>query len=392
MCIRRLGYSYVAGVMASFEKKRKRDDTEEEEEEDSFLDRRYVPHEALCDSNEGVWAARQDDGRRGAKLSRDAYTVGWICALHIELAAAKAMLDEVHESLPNTLSDSNAYTLGRIGKHNVVMACLPTDSYGTNHAAIVGANMNASFPSLLVRLMVGVGGGAPGKVDLRLGDVVVGAWTVQYDLGKKVQGGHFQPTGNPCHPPLALRTVVADLRADHERMPSKIPTILSEMLAPNPLMNHYTHPGLHQDRLFDSTYDHDTCAMSCASCDTSKLTERPARATTDPKIHHGGIASANQVMKHGETRDRLARELNIVCFEMEAAGLMDSFPCLVIRGICDYADSHKNKQWQEYAAATAAAYAKELLSVVSPAEVQRPLFAATPSAVSSAAMASTTGK
>lgn len=49
---------------------------------------------------------------------------------------------------------------------------------------------------------------------------------------------------------------------------------------------------------------------------------------------------------------------------MEAAGLMDNFPCLVIRGICDYSDSHKNKRWQEYAAATAAAYAKELLSVV----------------------------
>lgn len=55
---------------------------------------------------------------------------------------------------------------------------------------------------------------------------------------------------------------------------------------------------------------------------------------------------------------------DIICVEMEAAGLMDSFPCLVIRGICDYADSHKNKKWQPYAAATAAAYMKELLSVI----------------------------
>jgi nucleoside phosphorylase len=80
--------------------------------------------------------------------------------------------------------------------------------------------------------------------------------------------------------------------------------------------------------------------------------------------HYGLIASGNQVMRHGQTRDRLARELGILCFEMEAAGLMDNFPCLVVRGICDYADSHKNKQWQEYAAATAAAYAKELLSLI----------------------------
>lgn len=71
-----------------------------------------------------------------------------------------------------------------------------------------------------------------------------------------------------------------------------------------------------------------------------------------------------QVMKHGMTRDRLAEKHGILCFEMEAAGLMNLLPCLVIRGICNYSDSHKNKKWQGYAALTAAAYAKELLSVV----------------------------
>jgi nucleoside phosphorylase len=76
-------------------------------------------------------------------------------------------------------------------------------------------------------------------------------------------------------------------------------------------------------------------------------------------------------MKHGVTRDQFARELGILCFEMEAAGLMDNFPCLVIRGICDYADSHKSKEWQEYAAATAAAYAKEILSVIPPGLVAK---------------------
>ncbi|TID05058.1 putative ankyrin repeat protein [Colletotrichum higginsianum] len=69
-------------------------------------------------------------------------------------------------------------------------------------------------------------------------------------------------------------------------------------------------------------------------------------------------------MKHGTTRDLIAKELSVLCFEMEAAGLMDKFPSLVIRGICDYADSHKTKEWQPYAAATAAAYAKELLSFI----------------------------
>ena len=91
---------------------------------------------------------------------------------------------------------------------------------------------------------------------------------------------------------------------------------------------------------------------------------REPRLSEDPLIHYGLIASGDQVMRHGATRERLRKELNVLCFEMEAAGLMDDFPCLVVRGICDYADSHKNKRWQGFAAATAAAYAKELLSVI----------------------------
>ena len=50
---------------------------------------------------------------------------------------------------------------------------------------------------------------------------------------------------------------------------------------------------------------------------------------------------------------------------------MDNFPCLVIRGICNYSDTHKNKNWQPYAAATAAAYAKELLWVIAPVQVEK---------------------
>jgi nucleoside phosphorylase len=81
-------------------------------------------------------------------------------------------------------------------------------------------------------------------------------------------------------------------------------------------------------------------------------------------------------MRHGKTRERWRRESDVLCFEMEAAGLMNSFPCLVIRGICDYADSHKNKRWQEYAAATAAAYVKELLYVIPSDQVARTQTAA----------------
>ena len=305
------------------------------------------------------------------RLSHDDYQVGWICALHIEIAAAQAMLDELHVCLPKNPNDCNTYTFGSIGQHNIVIACLPTDRYDTNNAAPVASNMSRSFPSIRTRLMVGIGGGVPGKTDMRLGDIVVGNKVVQYDIGKIVRDGHFQRTGIPYKPPLELMTAVAKLRADHELKPSKIPSILADMLDRHPSMTKYTHRGPLQDCLFDNTYDHDESMDSCVECDRSKLVERQVRSHNNPKIYYGLIASGNQDMKHGETRDRLAQVSDIRCFEMEAAGLMDNFPCLVIRGICDYSDSHKNKQWQEYAAATAAAYAKELLSVIPPQDIQK---------------------
>ncbi|KAF5024639.1 hypothetical protein F66182_3261 [Fusarium sp. NRRL 66182] len=307
--------------------------------------------------------SHQDEGVP-LQLSPQSYTVGWICALPIELAAAKALLDHVHDSLAISADDSNAYTLGDMCGHNVVMACLPARQYGNNNAATVANNMRRSFPSIRLGFMVGVGGGVPGRADIRLGDVVVSDQVVQYDLGKTIQDGQFQRTGTPVKPPPALMTAVSKLEANHALAPSEIPGILSHMIEKHTLMTEYTRHGKLQDHLFDSTYDHTDSTAGCDFCSSSRLIRRPTRPSMDPKIHHGVIASGNQVIKHGRTRDRLAQELGALCFEMEAAGVMDHFPCLVVRGICDYSDSHKNKQWQKYAAATAAAYTKELLSVI----------------------------
>ena len=115
--------------------------------------------------------------------------------------------------------------------------------------------------------------------------------------------------------------------------------------------------------LYSDTYSHRSGKYDCRDCDLRHVVQRQPRDTS-PSIHYGTIGSANQVVKDAVTRERLRHQFGIICVEMEAAGLMDDFPCLVIRGICDYADSHKNKRWQPYAAATAAAYAKELLAII----------------------------
>jgi len=92
------------------------------------------------------------------------YTVGWICALSTEHVAAQVFLDEKHER-PEFVStnDNNYYTLGKIGKHNAVIAVLPDGEYGTSSAASLARDMLHSFPNIRIGLMVGIGGGAPSQ-------------------------------------------------------------------------------------------------------------------------------------------------------------------------------------------------------------------------------------
>lgn len=306
-------------------------------------------------------------------LQNESYTIAWICALPIEMAAANTMLDGIHPSLPSNAKDSNSYILGNIGRHNIVLACLPANHYGTNSAAVVANNLIRTFPSIRIGLMVGIGGGVPGGVDVRLGDIVVGYNVVQHDLGKVIQGSRVHRTGTPKSPPSNLLAALSKLRAIHESKPSRVPDFLQQMIIKHPKMTKYSCPSSSQDRLFLATYSHSPERANCDNCDTSMLVYRPPRMDNHPVIHYGNVASGNQVMKDAISRDEIAQELNVICFEMEAAGLVDALPCLVIRGICDYSDSHKNKQWQEYAAATAAAYAKELLIEAIPVAVMEPL-------------------
>lgn len=308
------------------------------------------------------------------KFTHQDYTVGWICALPIEYAASTAMFDSIHASLPNRRHDNNTYTLGHIGPHNIVAACLPSGEYGNNSATRVATQMQGSFESIRFGLMVGIGGGIPSeKNDIRLGDIVVSKRTkkkfsgvLQFDYGKTGAGGKFEYTTSLNKPAPGLLTMLSKLEAVHERRGNRISEYLSAMVKNHPRMGpEYTYQGQEHDVLFEAEYEHVGSGDTCKNCDSGRQIGRPARDGNGPIIHYGLIASGNQVIKHAITRDKLREELDgILCFEMEAAGLMDHFPCLVIRGICDYADSHKNKRWQRYAAATAAACAKELLTII----------------------------
>ncbi|KAG7402908.1 Ankyrin repeat domain-containing protein 50 [Fusarium oxysporum f. sp. rapae] len=312
------------------------------------------------------------------------YTVGWICAVTTEFVAARAFFDEKHDQLEIIAdNDSNNYALGRIGKHNVVMAALPKSEYGTTSAATVARDMLRSFPNIRFGLMVGIGGGAPSaKHDIRLGDVVVSTRSngkggvFQYDYGKAIQEHAFVATGSLNQPPQLLLTALSSLEAEYELEGHQLSAHIDRALEQWPrLRQKYSRPPLDSDRLYRPDVVHPDSSKECGdvcSNDPACLVYRKERGEQedDPAIHYGLVASANQLMKDALARDKLAASLDVLCFEMEAAGLMNHFPCLVIRGICDYSDSHKNKEWQGFAAMMAAAYAKDLLYQIPPNKVE----------------------
>ena len=305
------------------------------------------------------------------RLRREEYTVGWVCAIPVELAAAQKMLDEEHDDLEHDGHDSNLYALGRVGGHNVVLACLPAGQTGLGSAAVLATQLKTTFKWIRFGLMVGIGGGVPGQHDIRLGDVVVSqpyqghCGVIQYDFGKATPTG-FERTGFLNSPPQLLLSGVSRMRANHLLQRSR----LFEYVTQAQDIPSFRRENAGPDILYQSSYNH-VGANSGENCSFEMVVDRLPRQK-EIEVHYGTIASGNQVMRDAKTRDEISKEFGgVLCFEMEAAGLMNNFPCLVIRGICDYSDSHKNKKWQPYAALTAAACAKELLSVIPPADVAK---------------------
>ncbi|KAK4071765.1 uncharacterized protein Triagg1_6003 [Trichoderma aggressivum f. europaeum] len=336
-----------------------------------------------------------------ARKTHDDYTIGWVATLGFGVSVFRALLDEEHESLPQDDRDDNSYVLGRMGSHNVVLA-YPGESKTALGAEIL-SHMAYSFPKIQLRLIVGVGGGAPQpiqsdpKKDIRLGDVVVGFpngdnnCVVQWEKSTGEEGSFVAK----CHlhgPPPVLINAIKALQSAHQAENGNMQQYIDQVLqSTSPGMETIKHPGFERDRLFRSGYMHkggeQKSADVCAACDKGQIIQRTPREPSHVMVHYGQIASSNKVMKTSKKRDSLRKEWGVLCFEMEAAGLTDEFPFLLIRGVCDYSDSHKDKKWRSFASLTAAAYAKDLLMVLPSQE-----DGAMPLAVGSAGEESQVGK
>ncbi|UKZ51739.1 hypothetical protein TrVGV298_005502 [Trichoderma virens] len=272
-----------------------------------------------------------------AELDPRLYTVAWIAPLEIEAQAALHLLDNRHQGrFPLAPGDDYVFQAGDACGHNIIIATLPAgEVYGTRSAAALATQVKRFFPNLWFGLLVGVAAGLPNllrspPLDIRLGDVLVGltvgdnAGLIDYELGKETGTNGFQLL-RAGHALAKTETVVR----------SAIGSI--KLRAPND-SNDILHPVVRE--------------------------QRPHSKRN--RVWYGSIGSGDKLMKNAQKRNELRDKYNIIGLEMEAAGTMDQIPVGVIRGVCDYGDEHKNDEWQPYAAAMAACYARAVLAEIRP--------------------------
>ncbi|GJD01407.1 pfs domain-containing protein [Colletotrichum higginsianum] len=267
---------------------------------------------------------------------------------------------------------------------------------GRSYSATAAAYCKASFPGIGVALLVGICGGVPtataiGIPAIVLGDVIISEGVVSLDFGRQYPDVFLRKDGMMDvlgRPPPVIRANLAKLQTRHDR--KSLNETISKYL--NALEDEFgdgiLYPGTTEDKLFEGNYQHKhdasfgclicndktkhnsvcenarTSTCDELNCDNTRLVPRERLSNVDtvqPIVHFGLVASGDQVMKSGEHRDQIAAREGVIAFEMEAAGAWEHFSCVIIKGVCDYADSHKHKKWQNYAAATAAACMKAFL-------------------------------
>ena len=302
----------------------------------------------------------------------------------VELLPARLMLDEEHLTPTyNTYFDENTYIFGAINGHAVVIATCPQGATGNVNAGRLTGPMFKSFPNIRIAVLVGIGGGIPRPEtpddplkDVHLGDVIVG-WPgdqkpacVYHDRGRLKVDRQFEIVGTMQDPDWRLTTALGILASDHELDQTRFDDQLARLLR-HKKHKKFAHPGLEFDRLYKPAYHHSgSYGNKCKSCDPNELVQRPHRREDDKHtlvFHQGRIATGNAVIQDGEIRDQIgAKCYGALCVEMEAAGVDVNRRCLVIRGISDYADSHKNDIWRSHAAGNAAAFTRELLCRIQP--------------------------
>ncbi|EHK26865.1 uncharacterized protein TRIVIDRAFT_187852 [Trichoderma virens Gv29-8] len=357
--------------------------------------------------------------RHHQPLSREEFTTAIICALPLEYDAVCLVFDEFWDEdgdpYGTAPGDINTYTTGRIGDQNVVLTLL--QRMGKASAASAVVSMRLSYTGLRQAFLVGICGGVPNtqdRTEIMLGDVVISKMIVQYDFGKKYPDRFVRKytTTEAQRSDIQGFVVMAETMRGRNKLrqqASKFLSRLQDNATEQECGAKYVYPGIAKDELFEPSYrhkHHESPSCICKECNeltspvcdealtascnelgcNSRFLVQRARSINNksreqntnmpngmrmPAIHVGSVASGDTVMKSGVDRDTIARKDGVIAFEMEAAGIWEEIPCLLVKGVSDYADSHKHSEWQHFAAATAAATMSALLMSYSEKEKTR---------------------
>ncbi|KAK7418712.1 hypothetical protein QQX98_003730 [Neonectria punicea] len=335
--------------------------------------------------------------------SRADFQIAIICALPAEYDAIFDSLDERWDDLGTAPGDPHRYVTGLLGHLPIVLLLLP--GMGKVNAASAAASLRSSYNNLKWALLVGICGAVPqaSGTEILLGDVIISTHVIQYDFGRQysdelVPKKTIQDTlGRPTKE-IRILNALLETRSSRHALEQRTAQFLQQLqtkVSETRYRGVYDYPGAAKDKCFKSGYRHKhqdpkDCSIceasssyldpvcraalseSCADlkcCDAEldtrghrfqekrRLEQQGNISAQDPAVHLGGIASGDTVMKSAGHRDRISQAHGVIAFEMEGAGVCDEISCIVVKGVCDYADSHKQKNWQNFAAATAAAAA-----------------------------------
>lgn len=327
-----------------------------------------------------------------APIDRDGFEIAIVCALKLERDAIEALMDvdfkDRGRAYGKASQDRNTYTTGLLGGKAVVLAY--PGAMGVLNAATVASDMRHSFKNIKLGLVVGVAGGAPrtpNGSDILLGDVVISTAVIQYDFGRQYPDSFKRKRGVESTLGRASAEVANFLAfLEGDRVTNRMTAKMNRYNRNAVFTSKFAHPGIDHDHLYPSEYRHKhhdpqmcltcrdcyrwndpVCAVAESAgceelgCDNTMVIYRHSQASRPAQIHFGRFASGNGVIRSAFHRDKLAAKEEVSAFEMEGAGTWDQMPTLIVKSICDYADSHKDKLWQGFAAITAASCAKAIL-------------------------------
>lgn len=306
------------------------------------------------------------------------YTIGWICSNSKTLSLAVAMLDERYAYPTAPINASYTYIKGSISHHNIVISCPRIEDSIEDPTKRLNPNdLRKSFPSIKYCFIIGIGSGISPL--LQLGDVVI---TKPPQHFQRINSNHYtnEPPEAWEHFPSSLLSALNQIKlAWNSFLSGIIPRHIEEAKEKAPhLRSLRLNPDRTQDLLFKASYKHvnrpETTNGSaslgdgleevpCYHCDVSQSIVRPPR---DIKIHLGRTTSETWVIERTAILNELATNYidHMLCIEQKAAYFRTTVPYLLISGICDYADSHKNKTWQDLATANAVACAKGIVEYI----------------------------